>query len=358
MVSGVAAPLGWAVAGCGWVARDFAVPGIMAAGNSRLLAVHDVDPAAFAGLPDCAARYDRLVDMLAHPGVGAVYVATPNHLHEAVTAACARAGKHVLCEKPMAPTRAAAARMVEACRHAGVVYATAFDQRFHAAHRTLRRLVRDGALGTVTQARIHYACWVGADWAADNWRIDPARAGGGAVIDLAPHGLDLLSHILEEPISSVTAVLQHRVHAYPVDDGGVLVARLASGALASLHVAYNCPETLPRRRLEVIGTGGMALADDTMGQTRGGSLRLIDAATGGARSVTLEDDRSPFEVQIEAFAARVLDGAPFPGTPERDRDLVGLLEGALRAGEAAAGRDPRGGWEHKGEAHAAQALRL
>ena len=351
MVGPSTKPLGWAVAGCGWVARDFVIPAILAARDCRLLAVHDVSPIALDGLPRTAANYDRLADMLAHPGVDAVYVATPNHLHEAITVACAQAGKHVLCEKPMAPTHIAAARMVEACEAAGVVYATAFDQRFHAAHRTLQRMVEEGALGTVTQARIHYACWVGADWAADNWRVDPARAGGGAVIDLAPHGLDLLSFILDDRITALTAMLQRRVHAYPVDDGGVLTARFASGALASLHVAYNCPERLPRRRLEIIGTEAMAQADDTMGQTRGGSLRLIDAATGTARAIALDDDRNPFEVQIEAFADRVLTGAPFPGTPERDLELVGLLEEALR-------NRPPTAFEHEEQAHAAEALRL
>ena len=195
--------------------------------------------------------------------------------------------------------------MVAACQQAGVRYATAFDQRFHAAHRTLAEMVAEGKLGTVTAIRIVYACWLPANWAGDNWRIDPRRAGGGALIDLAPHGLDLASYLLGERLTDVAALGQARVHHYQVEDGALLIARSQSGALVQLHVAYNCPETLPRRRLEVVGTAGQAVATDTMGQTPGGTLEWIDAATGVAERVRVPGaDRSPFLNQVEAFADR------------------------------------------------------
>ena len=153
------------------------------------------------------ARHAALETFLATPGLEAVYVATPNHLHRPVVEAAARAGKHVLCEKPMATSLADAEAMVAACRENGVRYATAFDQRFQARHRRLRELVRDGRLGEITAVRVHYACWTPADWSPptadgthDNWRVDPARAGGGAFIDLAPHGLDLAQVLLGEPL--------------------------------------------------------------------------------------------------------------------------------------------------------------
>ena len=67
--------------------------------------------------------------------------------------------------------------------------------------------------------RIVYACWVGPDWAPDNWRADPAAAGGGAVIDLALHGLDLAQMLVGEPLARLHIDLQRRIHDYPVDDG-------------------------------------------------------------------------------------------------------------------------------------------
>jgi predicted dehydrogenase len=229
--------------------------------------------------------------------------------------------------------------MVRACTEAGVPYATAFDQRFHAAHRRLRALIAEGALGTVTCVRIHYACWTPPDWqpaawAHDNWRADPAVAGGGAMLDLAPHGLDLVQTLLDEPIVRVSCLLQRRVHAYAVDDGAVLTARTASGVLVSHVVAYNRPDAFPRRELEVIGTRGRALATETMGQSPGGRLTLTDA-DGGVRDVPFADeDRSPFLAQVEAFGAALLAGRAFPFPPDRDLHTMRLLDAC--AGEQSA----------------------
>ena len=263
-------------------------------------------------------------------GFEAVYIATPNDTHASIVIACARAGKHVLCEKPMATNQRDAARMVAACDEAGVTYATAFDQRFHASHRRLRSLVSEGALGVVTQARIHYACWLPGDWAADNWRVDPRRAGGGALIDLAPHGVDLLEVLLGDDWETLTALLQRKVHPYPVDDGAVLAGRFVGGALATIHVGYNCPDALPRRTLEIVGTRAMAVAINTMGQTPGGTLTLIDASTGVARDVSppVEGDPGPFAAQAEAFARSILSGVAYPFSGARDLKNFAMLEDA------------------------------
>ena len=318
----------WGIAGTGWVARDYVAPAIVASANGRLVALHDRDPAALAAMPDGPRRCLDLAAFLATPGLEAVYVATPNHAHRPLVEAAAARGLAVLCEKPMAASVADAEAMVLACRRAGVRYATAFDQRFHPAHREVERMVAAGVLGTVFAVRILYACWLPPDWSADNWRIDRNRAGGGALIDLAPHGLDLASMLLADTVVDVVAIGQQRVHSYAdaaVEDGAAIVARTASGVLVQAHVAYNCPDALPRRRLEVVGTLGQLVATDTMGQVAGGSLVFTDASTGGARAVDVGGaDRSPFLNQVEAFADHVR-GAAFPSSPEADLHLMRLV---------------------------------
>jgi predicted dehydrogenase len=215
-----------------------------------------------------------------------------------------------------------------------VLLGTAYDQRWHPAHVRLRELLPE--LGTVTAVRIVYCCWLPADWSPDgaphdNWRIDPARAGGGAAIDLAPHGLDLTGVLLGEDVERLTAVLQTRVHGYGVDDGALLAGRTANGVLVDLHVAYNCPDALPRRRLEVVGTRALAVAVDTMGQTAGGSLTLhrpepVDVPFAGT---------DPFTGQFTAFTAAVAGTAPWPHPAERDLRLHRLLLDSLdRSGAA------------------------
>ena len=332
-------PIHWGIVGCGWVARDYVAPGIIHAPNAQLVALSDPDPgamSAIAGLTSGTASSGSLNDFLHTPGLDAVYIATPNHLHRPLTEAAAYAGKHILCEKPMATNTSDADAMVRACRDAGVQYGTAFDQRFQARHRRLKELVASGALGTITACRIHYACWTPGDWVPptqdshDNWRVDPARAGGGAFIDLAPHGLDLLQWMLGEPIVEVGCLLQRRVFDYPVDDGGALIGRFEGGALLTMNVAYNCPDVFPRRTLEIIGTKAMAIARSTMGQTPGGTLTVVDAATGSASEITVPEaeDVSPFQTQIAAFSQCLLDRVSFPFTPERDLHTMRLLEAA------------------------------
>ena len=322
------AVLNWGIAGCGWVARDYVGPAIQASANGRIAALYDPDPVSRRRAEAIfgTAAHSDLHSFLATPGLGAIYVAAPNHAHRPLVEAAAGVGLQVLCEKPMATKYEDAQAMVEACSRAGVRYATAFDQRFHAAHKALAALVAEGRLGTVTAVRIVYACWLPADWAGDNWRIDPRRAGGGALMDLAPHGLDLTAYLLSEPLVDVAAMGQARVHRYKVEDGALLMARSKSGVLLQMHVAYNCPETLPRRRLEVVGTAGQAIARDTMGQTPGGSLELIDAATGVPQPIEVPGaDRSPFLNQVEAFADSVLGDAAFPFAAEADLAMMRLI---------------------------------
>lgn len=331
--SGGGATLGWGIAGCGWVARDFVAPAMGEAANARPVALLDPSPRALSETGEIAPqarRHRELGEFLAEPALEAVYVAAPNHLHRELVEAAASAGKHVLCEKPLAPTIAEAEAMVGACEAAGVVCATAFDQRFHAAHRRLRGLLEEGALGTVCSLRIHYACWLPPEWASNNWRADPSRAGGGALTDLAPHGLDLAQYLLNEEISEVSARLQRRVFDYPVEDGAVVVGHTGSGVLFLQHVAYNTPEVYPRRTLEVVGTRAMAVATDTLGQTPGGSLDLISASDGSRSRVDIPpaEDRSPFVGQIEAFSKAILRGEePAPG-PRRDLHTMRLLKQA------------------------------
>jgi predicted dehydrogenase len=318
--------LGWGIVGFGWVARDYAAPGMRAAGG-RVVAVADPGAEARRAAAAMGARAHAGIEaLLADPEVDAIYVATPNHLHRAAVEACASAGKPVLCEKPMAATLADAEAMADAVRRSGTPYGTAFDQRHHPAHQAIRDLVADGAVGTVTAIRIAYACWVGADFADDNWRADPARAGGGALMDLAPHGLDLVHALVGERVERVAAMTQRRVQPYPVDDGAVLIGTTASGVLVQMHVAYNCPEGLPRRRLEVVGTKGQVVAERTMGQSPGGTVRLLCGRLGLARDVPVAPD-SPFARQMAAFAQWLGTGGD-DFSLERDLHTTRLLHQA------------------------------
>ncbi len=321
--------LRWGIVGFGWVARDFMAPGIVAAGD-RVAAVCDRDARAREAGERLGAAAHADLEGLLREQPDAVYVATPNHLHRGAVEACLAAGVPVLCEKPMAATLADAAAMVAAARSTGTLLGLAFDQRRHPAHAAIREAIVGGLVGTPTAIRIVYGCWLDRGWSTErlghdnNWRTDVAQAGGGAVIDLAPHGLDLAGMLLGEPVVALTGLLQRRVQAYDVDDGGMLVGRTASGVLVSLHNSYNTPETLPRRRLEIVGTRGQIVATDTMGQDPGGTVFFTDAMSCDTRPIAFDAALSPFTAQARAFAAAVR-GAPHDYDPARDLAALRLL---------------------------------
>jgi 1,5-anhydro-D-fructose reductase (1,5-anhydro-D-mannitol-forming) len=323
------------VIGCGWVARDYGVPAIMEAENARLIAACDSNQANLSSLAESESlrRTSNLEDFLCTENLDAVYIATPNDSHRFLTEACASAGIHVLCEKPMATNFVDAEAMTRVCAENGVQYATAFDQRFQARHLRLRSLIKSGALGVISAIKIHYACWLPADWCADNWRVDEQRAGGGAFIDLAPHGIDLAQMMIDESLVDFACFFQTAIHDYVVDDGAVAIGKFAGGALFSLNVAYNCPDAYPRRTLEIIGSKKMAIATNTMGQTPGGELILIDK-NGRREEIHIDEaeDYSPFRRQIEAFSECLLEGKPFTFDPANDLKNMQIIESAMRNG--------------------------
>lgn len=323
----------WGIVGFGWVARDYMMPGIVAAGGA-VTAIADPSPAArdraaALGL----AAFGDVEAMLASGLCDLVYVATPNDAHVAPVRACARQGIPVLCEKPIAATLDQAEAMAAALSP-DALYGTAFDQRHHPAHVAMRDAIAADAIGRAVAVRIVYACWVDPAWspdggAHDNWRADPARAGGGAVIDLALHGLDLSERLLGEPLAALTIQLQRRIHAYSVDDGGMLSGRTASGVLFQSHVAYNCAEVLPRRRLEVLGERGLLVATDTMGQTAGGTLVRRCGASGVETALPFDAGTAPFAAQAAAFMAAAR-GRPHDFSLSRDLALMRLFDQAYQ----------------------------
>lgn len=275
-------PLKWGVIGAGWIAEDYFIPSFAFTPHASLVAVCDLNTerldvfASVVGLK----LFEDWREMLQKCDLDAVYIATPNFLHAEIFEAIAQLGLRILCEKPIATNLDDLARIENCAIKFNGRFQTAFDQRYHPAHEQLKRRLKENILGTVTQIRIHYACWVDDDWqkvkATLNWRTNLMQAGGGAGFDLLPHCLDLLLMLTDDTIDSTHLMYQGLVHGYSanhlIDDGAIMAVKTKKGVLASIHVGYNCPENQPRRRIEIMGTRGYVIANNTMGQDAGGEL--------------------------------------------------------------------------------------
>jgi predicted dehydrogenase len=221
--------------GAGAIMRLSHAPVIRQSGCAELVAVYDADPARAAALTaEHGGRVERELQALCEaPDVDAVVVATPNRHHPEGVLAAAAAGKHVLCEKPLAIDVASAQRMVQACEQAGVLLQVGFNQRFWEQVRIARTLIEEGVIGEVIGFRSIYAERHDAYPAATRYRYDLAQSGGATIIDLTIHRIDLARHLLGE-VTGICAELTHSTIPDPVDDNVWLLARFASGARGCL----------------------------------------------------------------------------------------------------------------------------
>lgn len=305
-------PLRWGVIGGGWIASDYFIPAFQFTPHAKLvgLAEPNAERRKTYGENTELPIFGDWREMVESCRLDAVYIATPNDLHAEIFEGAAAAGLRILCEKPLATNLKDLRRIRNCIRHAPDFFQTAYDQRYHPAHLSLARRIAEGALGTITQIRIHYACWVDGAWnkviATDNWRINRSRAGGGAGFDLLPHCLDLISVLVNDSILEAHLLYQGRVHDYAInqaiDDGAVMTVKTKGGILASIHVGYHCPEDQPRRRIEIIGTLGRVEAINTMGQDPGGEL-VWQVAEGVEReSFPTGAEAGPFVRQLDAMS--------------------------------------------------------
>ena len=144
-------------------------------------------------------------------GVDAVYIATPAHLHKDQVLECARARRHVLCEKPLGMTVAEAEEMVAACREARIQFGAAFMMRFHSQHQAALKFVQEGKLGKPVYGRAQLSCWYPPIEGA--WRQNPALGGGGSLIDMGGHSIDLLEMYFG-PVANVSCFVNNIVQDY------------------------------------------------------------------------------------------------------------------------------------------------
>ena len=311
---GTGASLRWGILSTADIARRKVIPGLRRAARSEVVAIASRDAAAarrVAGelaIPRAHGSYEAL---LADPEVDAVYIPLPNHLHAAWTIAAAGAGKHVLCEKPLAMTAADAGRMVAACDEAGVVLMEAFMYRHHPTWVAARRLLAEGRIGRL----VAVSSWFGY------FNDDPANirniveAGGGALYDIGCYSVNLSRMLFGgEPDRVLGAVHRDDVSGTDTVTAGILEFRHGVAV-------FGCStRTEDDQRVDIYGTTGRISIDIPFNIPPDRPTR-IRVVAGGEPPVapaveTMEfGTMDPYAAEAEAFIATVLDGAPHPLPP-------------------------------------------
>jgi predicted dehydrogenase len=219
-------------------------------------------------------------EQVADARVGLFVNGGPNNLHAEPSIAAARAGKHVLCEKPLALSAEETQAMWRAAEDAGVVHATGFNYRFVPAVRLARELVRSGELGEIVHFRGRYLQSWGWDAPAEDWHFDPATAGTGAIGDLGAHVVDLARFLVGE-IRTVGALVRTFVPGHRVDDSFVATIEFETGASGTLEASRLARGRINHNAFELNGTKGSVAYD----QERMNELQISD---GGAFRTVLE----------------------------------------------------------------------
>lgn len=198
--------------------------------------------------------YDSYQALLADPEIDAVSVLTPNFTHAEISIAALKAGKHVLCEKPMAVTLADCEAMAETARQTGKKLMIGQNQRLTPAHRKARELLQSGAIGDVISFRTTFSHSGADNWSIDgknSWFMDKNRSHFGAMADLGVHKTDLMVYLLDQQVVKASAVLGTLQKKYPdgtpitVDDNAFCTFVMANGVIGTMNASwtnYGCED--------------------------------------------------------------------------------------------------------------------
>jgi 1,5-anhydro-D-fructose reductase (1,5-anhydro-D-mannitol-forming) len=258
--------LNWIVIGIGDISTRRVIPAIQAEPRSRLYGLVTRDPAK--AVPYNARVWTRLDEALTDPAVHAVYVATPVFLHAHQTMQSLRAGKHVLCEKPMAMTEAEARSMVQAGKQAGRTLGVAYYRRTYPKLQRAKQLLDAGVIGKPVLGELTSHGWfegirpegrspdeTRSDKTASDrsWLVDPVKAGGGPLYDIASHRIDVLNFLFGQPLR-VSGHLSNAVHHYAVEDNATLMIDYANGVRGIVDVRWH--SKVKRDECRIRGTEG------------------------------------------------------------------------------------------------------
>ncbi|HET9328587.1 MAG TPA: Gfo/Idh/MocA family oxidoreductase [Candidatus Eisenbacteria bacterium] len=321
-----------ALVGVGGAAQINHIPALKKIEDVELVAICDRDRekvgrvAQKFGIPEATNRFD---DLLEDETIDAIDICTPNFLHAPMATAALEAGKHVLCERPLARSADEARQMAKAARKSDRVLMCAVQHRFRADAQLLRTFVDKGDLGQIFYAK---AGWLRlrTEWDSDEWRRQKRESGGGVVLDLGFQMIDLSLWVLGSPkVASVTASV-HRQKKGEVEDSATAFFRLETGATLTLELTWGLLMEKDFAYLNLFGSGGAALLNP---------FRLHKGMHGALVNVTptLDTLRHQYKQSVESqmahFAEALRKGQRPMGDAEEILPVMELMDAIYRSAD-------------------------
>lgn len=337
--SGSAGPdkrLGYCVVGLGRISMGHFMPGVKASSRSRFTAVVSGHPdkarriAAEYGLPESAIyNYDNYDQIRNNPDIDAVYIGLPNSMHAEYSIRAARAGKHVLSEKPMATNASDCKAMIAACDQAGKKMMIAYRCHFDPQHLRAREIIRSGQIGKVQAIESAN----GFNLMPGEWRANKKLAGGGPLMDMGIYSLNACRYLLgEEPkeIQAVSSVVDQDGRFNEVEETLSWTMKFPSGVVASCNTTFGANMS---GFIRIHGSRGMLYLDPAFGYDRIHLTARIPGANHGDPPTVIDGEepaRDPvvFMRQADYFAGCVLDGKdvdPSGAEGLRDTELIAQI---------------------------------
>lgn len=323
----------WGLIGASTIAKEWVIGAIRATGGEviSVMSTSAERGAAYARENRIARSVASVAELLADPDINAVYISTTNELHCEQAIAAARAGKHVLCEKPLALTLSDAQTMVRAARDAGVVLGTNHHLRNAGSIRVMRDVIASGRIGTPLSARVFHSVYLPEH--LQGWRLERPDAGGGVILDITVHDADTLRFVLgDDPVEAIAFSQSTGMGKAGLEDAVMGVLRFRSGVIAQFHDGFTTKYA--ETGLEVHGTDGSVIGRNVMTQKPIGSVTLRNSD--GEHPLPF-DARNLYETALEAFHNAIAGkGAPSASGEDGIWSLATALavSGAASVGES------------------------
>lgn len=311
----------WAIIGAGGIADRRAIPALLLDPQNQIVAMMDRSAEVAKRIAEkygVSRHFSDAEEMLKSVPCDAVYIATPVGTHYELATLALNCGVHVFMEKPITLHYAEGAALLEKAKQTGKQLSIGYMMGYHNLHQKARQLVQTGKLGQVHSVRMQFTCWYPDIPGA--WRQKKALGGGGCIMDLAVHCMELFHRITGDEIEDCKSYYATSSFQYEVEDTAVILFKSKGGIIGHIDVNFNIPDNCAAGKLEIYGTEGSIYAEATLSQEEVGKLKYIYSPQGSyeaqqnrmvTKAKTYYGKRGNMYLkQFQAFNALIAGGKP------------------------------------------------